>query len=144
MKEPFQKMLSRPSFDSIYLRLAVDLAQRSTCARRHVGCVIVSEDNQRVLSIGYNGSWKGGPNECDSSEPGKCGCLHGEENALIKLDYNDPVSKKIYTTTMPCVMCAKRIINAGIKEVIYLEEYRNKEGIEVLSKAGISCWQGSI
>lgn len=123
------------------MRLAIDLSNRSTCARRHVGCVIVSSDNQRVLAIGYNGSWKGGPNACDSTEPGNCGDLHAEENALIKLDYNDPVSKKMYTTTMPCLMCAKRIINSGIGEVIYLEAYRNTEGVELLEKAGIKVRQ---
>ena len=128
----------RPTFDEIYMDLAIDLSKRSTCSRRHVGCVIVSTDNQRVLAIGYNGSWRGGPNECDSETPGNCGCLHAEENALIKLDYNDHADKKIYTTTMPCIMCAKRIINSGIKQVIYFEEYRNREGVDLLEKAGIS------
>lgn len=127
----------RPSFDSIYMNLAVELSKRSTCKRKKVGCVIVSEDNQRVLAIGYNGSWTGGPNECDSDEPGNCGCLHAEENALIKMNYNEPSVKKIYTSTMPCVYCAKRIINSKISEVIYLEEYRKQDGIKLLELAGI-------
>lgn len=131
----------RPSFDDLYMNLAVMLSKRSTCARLHVGCVIVSDDNQRVLAIGYNGSWRGGPNGCDSTEPGNCGCLHAEENALIKMNYNDPAGKRLYTTTMPCVYCAKRIVNAGIGEVIYLNEYRKKEGIELLQKAGIQTRQ---
>jgi dCMP deaminase len=123
------------------MNLALMLASRSTCSRLHVGCVVVSEDNQRVLAIGYNGSWKGGPNGCDSGEPGNCGCLHAEDNALIKLNYNEPANKKLYTTIMPCAYCAKRIVNAGVKEVIYLHEYRKKEGIEILAEAGVKVRQ---
>jgi len=123
------------------MSLAMMLAERSTCARLHVGCVVVSGDNQRVLSIGYNGSWRGGPNGCDSTEPGNCGCLHAEDNSLIKLNYNDAAEKKLYTTIMPCSYCAKRIINAGIQEVIYLHEYRKTEGIEILKEAGIKVRQ---
>jgi len=127
----------RPSFESIWMNLAVTLAKRSTCKRAHVGSVVVSEDNQRVLAIGYNGNYKGGPNHCDSDEPGLCGCLHSEENSLIKLNYNDSSRKKIYTTTSPCVQCAKRIINASIDEVIYLNEYRKTEGLELLRSSGV-------
>lgn len=130
-------MSDRPSFDDIYMGLAIELSRRSTCSRLHVGCVITSTDNQRVLAIGYNGSWKGGPNCCDTTEPGNCGCLHAEENSLIKMNYNDPAAKRLYTTTMPCVYCAKRVVNAGIEEVVYLNEYRKKEGVELLLKAGV-------
>ena len=119
------------------MNLALMLAKRSTCLRAHVGAVIVSEDNQRVLSIGYNGNYRGGPNCCDTSEPGLCGCLHSEDNACVKLNYNDPAGRKLYTTTSCCLACAKRIINAGIKEVIYLNEYRKTEGLEILKQAGI-------
>lgn len=103
--------------------------------------MITSADGQRVLAIGYNGNWMGGPNACDSSEPGLCGCLHSEENALIKLDYNDSSRKILYTTTAPCVMCAKRIINAKITAVRYLNAYRKTEGVELLQKAGIEVWK---
>lgn len=65
----------RLAFDEIYMDLACSLAKRSTCVRLHVGCVVTSKDNQRVLAIGYNGSWRGGPNGCDSTEPGNCGCF---------------------------------------------------------------------
>lgn len=132
---------SRPSFDVVYMNLALMLALRSTCSRLHVGCVVVSGDNQRVLAIGYNGSYRGGPNGCDSTEPGNCGCLHAEDNSLIKMNYNDPAEKKLYTTTMPCAYCAKRIVNAGIGEVIYLHAYRKTEGIEILSAAGVKVRQ---
>lgn len=127
----------RPTFDFIYMNLAFLLSERSTCSRKKVGCVIVSDDNQRVLSIGYNGSWRGGPNQCDSTEPGNCGCLHAEDNAIVKLDYNDRLRKVLYTTMSPCSACAKRIINAGIGEVVYLEEYRTKHGIQILFEANV-------
>lgn len=123
------------------MNLALMLARRSTCARLHVGCVVVSNDNQRVLAIGYNGSYKGGPNGCDSTEPGACGCLHAEMNALIKLNPSDPAGKKVYVTTAPCVMCAKGMVNAGIYQVNYLHAYRKTEGVELLQKAGIQVLQ---
>lgn len=129
--------MDRPSWDQIFMQFAQSLAERSTCARAKVGCVVVTEDNHRVLSIGYNGGARGLPNGCDSTEPGKCGCLHAEENALIKMNFNEPSPKKLYTTTSPCVMCAKRIVNAGIKEVIFQKYYRTADGERILSQAGI-------
>lgn len=121
--------------------LALSLAARSTCSRLHVGCVVVSTDKQRVLAIGYNGNWRGGPNGCDTTEPGNCGCLHAEDNALIKLNYNDPSPREMYTTTMPCVYCAKRIVNAGIGAVTYLHAYRKTEGVTLLKEAGVRVKQ---
>ena len=134
-------MRTRPSFDSIYMNLALMLSERSTCDRLHVGCVIVSEDNSRVLSIGYNGSYRGGDNKCDSTEPGNCGCIHAEDNAFIKMNFNDPEKRKLYTTIAPCILCAKRIINADISEVIYLYAYRKTEGVDLLQKAKVKVSQ---
>lgn len=130
-------MLSRPTFDQIYCNLASSLALRSTCSRLQVGCVIVSSDDERVLSIGYNGGAKGVFNDCLSQIPGQCGHAHAEINALVKLNYNDPCGKKLYVTTSPCFNCAVLIVNAGISEVIYIDEYRNREGLGLLEKAGI-------
>ena len=61
--------------------------------------------------------------------------------SIIKLDFNDHVNKIMYTTTSPCLMCAKRIINAGVFRVVYLNEYRKTEGVEVLQKAGVEVWK---
>jgi dCMP deaminase len=122
----------RPIWNKIYMNLAKSLALRSSCARAHVGCVVVSSDNTRVLSVGYNGNYQGGPNCCDTDKPGACGCIHAEANALIKLDYNVECSKTLYTTCAPCIMCAKMIINAGIDDVIYLDEYRDRTGLNLL------------
>lgn len=123
------------------MSMAYHLAQRSTCSRASVGCVVVTEDNHRVLAVGYNGGAKGVFNDCLSSEPGKCGHLHAEINALIKLDYNEPARKKAYVTLMPCFNCAVALINAEIKEVIYFHAYRDTSGLELLQKAGIRTWR---
>jgi dCMP deaminase len=138
---------SRPTWSDIYAEFATSLSRRSTCERLHVGCVITSWDHNRVLSIGYNGNYAGGPNMCDqSSVPGLCGCLHAEENALIKLDYNDHAEKRLYCTASPCTQCAKRIINAGIRQVIYIDPYRTSGGRELLGKNGIEVihWSPGI
>jgi dCMP deaminase len=99
--------------------------------------VVVTADNQKVLGVGYNGGPKGISNDCLSLEPGLCGHLHAEVNALIKADYTSPVSKKMYVTTQPCYQCAVAIINANISEVVYLHSYRLTEGLELLKTAGI-------
>ena len=132
----------RISFEEIYMKLAYDLASRSTCARLHVGAVIVSEDYSRVFGIGYNGNAAGFPNCCDSSEPGNCGCLHAEDNALLKTNGGSEVPKVAFVTHQPCLYCAKRMVNkGGVKKVIYSESYRLKEGLEILEKAGIEVQQ---
>jgi dCMP deaminase len=131
----------RPTFDQIYMQMSVLIAERSTCSRSKVGCVIVSGDNSRVLSIGYNGGPKGLFNECQSQEAGHCLHLHAEANALLKLNYNEPCYKKVYVTMEPCVNCSIMLINSGIREVVYLNEYRLHEGLQLLQKASIKTRQ---
>ncbi len=128
---------ARPTWNSVWMKLAHNLADRSTCSRLHVGCVVVSMDNTRVLALGYNGGPRGGRNECVSDQPGQCGHLHAEINALIKLNYHECVGKKMYVTTEPCGPCAVAVVNAGISSVIYDRPYRLHEGLETLRKAGI-------
>ena len=136
----------RPSWDSLWMDFAFRLSQRSTCSRASVGCVVVSEDNHRVLAVGYNGGAKGVFNECKSSEPGQCGHLHAEINAVIKLDYNEPAGKKVYVTMMPCFNCAVALVNAGVKEVVYSHTYRKTDGVELLEQAGIKVrrYEGDV
>src|SRR4051812_3976190 len=119
-------MLSdRPSFETIYINLAVELARRSTCKRLRVGTVITSTDFRKVLAVGYNGNATGLTNSCDREEPGNCGCLHSEENAVINCDASRTIEKVVFVTHLPCVMCAKRLINLGnVKQVFYKESYR--------------------
>ena len=130
-------MPTRPEWDKIWTDFARLISTRSTDPTFQVGCCIVTQDNTQVLAIGYNGDHKGGPNKRESMEPGHSGFIHAEINALIKLDYNNPKPKKMYLTLSPCRHCAKAIVNGGIQEVIYLEEYRDKSGIELLKSAGI-------
>ncbi len=129
--------MSRPNWDEIWIDFAQNIARRSYDPHFQVGCIIVTQDNCQVLAIGYNGNHKGGPNIRESETPGHSGFIHAEINALIKLDYNNPKPKKMYLTLSPCRHCAKAIVNGGIKKVIYLEEYRDKSGIELLKSAGI-------
>lgn len=128
---------SRPSWDTIWMEFADRLSERSTCSRTSVGCVVVSEDNSTVLGMGYNGSAKGLPNGCLSSEPGKCGHIHAEINALIKTNYHDASQKKVYITLTPCYNCSVALVNAGVSEVIYRDEYRDLSGLALLTEAGI-------
>ena len=96
------------------------ISKRSYDPRHRVGAVVVTEDNTQVLSVGYNGNYAGGPNEVESTEPGESGMIHAEINALLKMDYNNPKKKTMYLTLSPCRMCAKAIVNAGIKEFIFV------------------------
>lgn len=119
--------------------LAKSLAERSTCSRLKVGTVIVSTDYRKVLSWGYNGNASGLTNKCDTDEPGNCGCLHSEENAIINCDVSRDIPKFVFITHMPCKMCAKRLINLGnVVQVFYNQEYRDSSGIGLLLEAKIA------
>jgi dCMP deaminase len=132
----------RPSFQKIYLRLAGELARRSTCKRLQVGTVITSVDFRKVLAVGYNGNASGLSNSCDRDEPGNCGCLHSEENAVINCDTPRHIEKVVFVTHMPCAMCAKRLINLGnVRTVYYATEYRSTAAMEFFEKAGIAIMQ---
>ncbi len=109
---------------------------RSSDEKTKVGCIIVSEDNTRVLALGYNGDEKGGKNKRASMYPGESGFIHAEVNALIKLDYGSNHKKIMYVTHSPCEMCAKAIINANINKVIYNELY-SEEGLNILELSNI-------
>ena len=129
--------MERPSWNKIWADFAKTISKRSYDPQFQVGCCIVTEDNCQVLAVGYNGNYKGGPNERESKEPGHSGFIHAEINALIKLDYNNPKKKKMYLTLSPCRSCAKAIINGGISSVYYSEAYRDLSGIELLKQNGV-------
>ncbi|MEJ7727811.1 MAG: deaminase [Polyangiaceae bacterium] len=129
---------SRPTFQRIYLDLAHALSKRATCLRLQVGTVITSTDYRKVLAIGYNGNATGLPNQCDRAEPGNCGCLHSEENAVINCDAPRSTDKIVFVTHLPCVMCAKRLINLGnVRDVYYDLDYRLKDSLQLLEQVGI-------
>ncbi len=128
----------RPSFQKIYLDLARTLAERSTCKRLQVGTVITSTDYRKVLAVGYNGNATGLHNGCDRDEPGNCGCLHSEENAVINCDAPRFMEKLVFVTHLPCIQCAKRLINLGnVKKVYYSQDYRIRDSLELLKSVGI-------
>src|SRR2546429_9258262 len=104
------------------MRMAEELAKRSTCARLQVGTVITTPDLTQVLGIGYNGNARGLPNRCDSTTPGACGCLNSEQNALIKAGAQRP-GKVMFVTASPCVMGAKMAIKANWKRAYYREPH---------------------
>jgi len=128
----------RPSFESIFMSLAFSLARRSTCRRLKVGCVIARSDFRKIEAIGYNGGAAGQENDCESDEPGKCGHLHAEENAIINGGVERSTAKVFFTTNFPCPMCCKRIVNfGGVTHVYYGGEYRDGSGITILERAKI-------
>jgi dCMP deaminase len=129
----------RPSFEQIYIKLAYCLAERSTCRRLQVGTVITSTDFRKVLAVGYNGNATGLPNHCDRDDVGNCGCLHSEENAVINCDSPRSTNKYVFVTHLPCVQCAKRLINLGnVDHIFYGENYRSLASLELLKSVGMT------
>ncbi len=152
--EPKKK---RPHWDEYFMNIAKVVASRSNCMKRHVAAVIVKD--RRVISTGYNGTPRGLKNcneggcpRCNQfAEAGarldECLCSHGEENALIQAAYHGISIKDaiLYTTFAPCLMCAKMIINAGIKEVVYNIDYPlNDTALNLFQQIGISLRQFKV
>lgn len=129
--DPEQLVPDRVPLFEVYMRMAEELAKRSTCARLQVGTVVTDAALSNVLGIGYNGNATGLPNQCDSPEPGRCGCIHSEMNALVKAP-GSVRDKVVFVTTSPCVMCAKLIIQSGVSHVFYRTAYRAAEGLDIL------------
>jgi dCMP deaminase len=127
----------RLTWPEVWMNVAYNIAKRSYDEALQVGTVIVSDDNTQVLSVGYNGSYMGGPHKKESEIPGKSGFVHSELNALLKLDYNFPKKKIVYVTHSPCRMCSKYLINGGISRVVYDIPYRDTSGLDILESVGI-------
>ena len=126
------------NLDLRYLRMARIWAENSYCNRRKVGCLVVKD--KMIISDGYNGTPSGFENVCeDENNVTKPYVLHAEANAITKLarSSNNSDNATLYVTASPCIECAKLIIQAGIKRVVYGEKYRISEGIELLARAGI-------
>lgn len=127
---------NRPRVESIFMKCAFLFSERSTCNRLQVGAVFVDTKSEQVLCFGFNGTYANGPNDCDSLEPGKCGCIHAEINAISKATQTLENST-LFVTTAPCFSCAKVLINRRISRVIYGKAYRDVSGIKLLRKSGI-------
>lgn len=124
--------------DKRYLRMARIWAENSYCKRRQVGALVVKD--KMIISDGYNGTPSGFENQCeDDNNITKPYVLHAEANAITKLarSSNNSDGATIYITASPCIECAKLIIQAGIKRVVYGEKYRLEDGINLLKRANI-------
>ena len=122
--------------DKRYLRMAAIWAENSYCERRKVGALLVKD--QMIISDGYNGTPSGFENVCEDET--KPYVLHAEANAITKVAASSNSSRgaTIYVTSSPCIECAKLIIQSGIRRVVYSENYRLPDGIELLKRAGIT------
>ncbi|MBO8484974.1 MAG: dCMP deaminase family protein [Bacteroidetes bacterium] len=125
-------------FDRSYIEMASVWANNSYCKRRKVGALIV-KDNM-IISDGYNGTPSGFENVCeDENGVTKPYVLHAEANAITKVakSGNSSLNATLYVTAAPCLECSKLIIQAGIRRVVYRDEYRLTDGIDLLRTAGI-------
>jgi dCMP deaminase len=144
------KQTQRPNWDEYFMDIAKVVASRSNCIKRKVAAIIVRD--KRVISTGYNGTPRGTRNcneggcpRCNSmavsgTKLDECLCSHGEENAIVQASYHGVSLKDavIYSTFAPCLMCAKMIINSGIREVIFNLDYPlNDSAFKLFAEAGV-------
>ena len=125
-------------FDNSYIQMAAVWAKNSYCKRRQVGALLVKD--RMIISDGYNGTPSGLENICeDENGVTKPYVLHAEANAITKVAKSGNNSKgaTLYVTASPCMECAKLIIQSGISRVVYRDEYRLTDGVDLLRKAGI-------
>ena len=140
----------RPTWDEYFIAITKQVATRSTCLSRKVGAIIVKD--KRILTTGYNGAPRGVKScieigRCmrqDMDVPSGqrheiCRALHAEQNAVIQAAYHGVqiAGSDVYSTTQPCILCAKMLINAGIKKIYYYEEYPDYFALELLEEAGV-------
>ena len=144
MREP------RPSWESYFMDITTLVAKRSTCLRRAVGAIIVKD--KRILSTGYNGAPSGIRHCLDvgclreqmqvaSGERHElCRGIHAEQNAIIQAAFHGVSIRggTLFCTNLPCSICAKMLINAGIAKIIYLDGYADPMSMELLKEAGVS------
>lgn len=144
---------ARPSFDETFMEICHLMARRTTCPRRAVGAVIVKENH--VLTTGYNGAPKGFPHPleagCIREELGipsgeyseVCPCLHAEQNAIVQAALFGVSVREgvLYCTTQPCMSCARMIINAGLKRIVFEQGYADPLSIGLLNSAGVELYQ---
>ena len=135
-------MATQYKLDGAYMRMAHELARLSTAQRAKVGALIVRDTH--ILSEGYNGTPVGFSNDCEYYDHGDQFCtkrvvIHAESNAITKLAKSTSSSDgaTLYVTLAPCFDCAKLIVQAGIKRVVYEKKY-NEDGLDLLYKAGVN------
>jgi len=140
---------NRPSWDEYFMQLAQLVATRSTCLRRKVGALLVKD--KQIISSGYNGAPRGlahcvelgclreQKNVPSGERHELCRATHAEANAIIQAAFHgvSTAGTTLYCTTAPCAICAKMLINAGVKRIVYTEGYPDKLGLEMLQQAGV-------
>ena len=140
---------ARPSWDEYFVQLTELVASRSTCLRRKVGAILVRD--KRILSTGYNGAPQGLAHcldtgclrEAEGVPSGQrheiCRAIHAEQNAIIQAARHgvSVVGSTLYTTTQPCVICTKMLINSGVETIIYQEGYPDELSEMMLAEAGV-------
>jgi dCMP deaminase len=139
--------LSRPTWDEYFARICLDVATRSTCFKRQIGAVIVNRDHE-IVATGFNGNVRGAPH-CDSigcikdemgfkSGEGHdwCTAVHAEQNALLQAG-KDSRGATLYVNAFPCKICARLIVNAGIRRVVISGEYTDRDGLKILAERGV-------
>jgi len=146
------KTPARPDWDTYFMDIARVVARRGNCRRRQVAALLVKE--RRIISTGYNGTprgvrncFEGGCARCASDAQsgeslGDCVCSHAEENAITQAAYHGIAVNRatLYCTLSPCLLCAKMIINAGIGEVVYEDEYQfDRQTRALFREAGVKC-----
>ena len=145
----------RPSFDEVFMRMALLIRERTTCLSRKTGAVLVR--GNKVLAVGYNGAPAGTEHcidkgVCRRREAGLksgeykdelCRAVHAEENVLLQAaKFGVPVDgATVYTVYFPCTMCTKSLINAGIKEIVFMEDYPNELAKQLFKEAGVKVRQ---
>ena len=146
-----EKKNPRPSWDEYFIKIAMLVSERSTCHRHHVGAVIVR--NKRILSTGYNGA-AAGVKDClelgclrdqlkipSGTRHEICRAIHAEQNAIIQAGLHGVSTKDsvLYCTHSPCILCAKMIVNAGIKRVVFSGEYADASFKKLFKEAGVEA-----
>lgn len=142
--------MARPSWDEYFMAITDQVAERATCKRRHIGAILVKD--KRILATGYNGT-PAGLAHCDEvgclreqrgipsgTQHELCRGIHAEQNAVIQAARHGIAidGATVYCTHQPCVLCAKILINAGVKDIVYRAAYPDPLATEMLAEAGIT------
>jgi len=138
--------VDRPSWDEYFMNIARAVASRSTCSRRSVGAIVVKD--KRILATGYNGA-PAGLRHCDHTSGGDmrdCHCArstHAEQNAIVQAaKYGTPIdAATVYCTAQPCLTCAKLLVNAGVRRVVFEGDYPDELAVAILREASIELDQ---
>lgn len=138
-------MTKQERYDIAYLKMATEWAQLSHCHRKKVGALVVKD--RMIISDGFNGTPTGFENPCeDDDNYTKWYVLHAEANAITKVAGStaSAYGATLYLTLSPCKECSKLVFQAGIKRLVYMNEYKDRSGLDFLIKAGVEVLQMTV